>query len=210
MPDRDSLVDRPDRPDRPDRASDDDVGALPARIEALLDELAATGDSQVADCGEELVAAVVSLYGAGLHRVIAIVAGAPGGDQLLRELSGDDLVANLLLLHGLHPDDVGTRIELALARVRPYLGSHSGGIEYVGVDEAGVAHLRLEGSCDGCAGSAATVHQAVERAVLDAAPEISAVAVEGVVEPAPTTSGLLQIGRRCPDGLIEAVQAVGA
>jgi Fe-S cluster biogenesis protein NfuA len=108
-----------------------------------------------------------------------------------------------LLLHGLHPDSVDARVQGALDRVRPYLGSHAGGIDYLGVDDAGVAHLRLQGSCDGCAGSAATVHSAVERAVLEAAPEVARVEVEGMVEPG--AGQLLQIGIRCPDGLIEAV-----
>jgi Fe-S cluster biogenesis protein NfuA len=184
-----------------------DVRQMPARIEALLDELASTGDRQVADCGEELVAAVVTLYGEGLERMITAMQSDPGGARLVRQLSEDDLVGNLMLLHGLHPDGVDTRIQGALDRVRPYLGSHSGGIEYVGVDDAGVAHLKLEGSCDGCAGSAATVRSAVERAVLEAAPEVSGVEVEGMVEDKPTTSGLLQIGMRCPDGMVEAVGA---
>ena len=107
----------------------------------------------------------------------------------MRRLADDELVANLLLLHGLHPDDVETRVQGALDRVRPYLGSHAGGVEFLGVDEDGVAQLQLKGSCDGCAGSAATVHNAVERAVLDAAPEVVRVHVEGVVEPKPAHPG---------------------
>ena len=70
----------------------------------------------------------------------------------------------------------------ALDRVRPYLGSHAGGVEYLGVDEDGVAHLRLEGSCDGCPSSTVTVRLAVEDAVVEAAPEVIAVEVEGVAE----------------------------
>lgn len=179
-----------------------DVRELPARIEGLLDQLA--GDPAVAQCAEELVAAVVELYGEGLSRTVATLAGTSEGAHALRRLADDELVASLLLLHGLHPDDAATRIERALDRVRPYLGSHAGGIDYLGVDEAGVAHLRLGGSCDGCAGSAATVHDAVERAVLAAAPEVVSVHVEGMVELARPTQ-LLQIGMRCPDGMAEVV-----
>jgi Fe-S cluster biogenesis protein NfuA len=176
-----------------------DVRALPVRIEALLDELSATSDAAAA-CAEELVASVVTLYGAGLERVVEILGEGPDGPALVRRLAGDSLVANLMMLHDLHPDDVDTRIQQALDKVRPYLGSHSGGITYVGVDGAGVAQLQLIGSCDGCAGSAATVHNAVERAVLEAAPELTGVAVEGVVAPKP----LLQIQLSCPPGLVEA------
>jgi Fe-S cluster biogenesis protein NfuA len=184
-----------------------DVAALPGRIEALLDELFGLGDQAVSDRAEELVAAVVALHGAALGRLIASVAAEPGGADLVRRLAEDDLVSNLLILHGLHPDDVDARVQAALDRVRPYLGSHAGGIEFLGVDEDGVAQLQLKGSCDGCAGSAATVHNAVERAVLDAAPEVVRVHVEGVVEPPPPSPGLLQIGMRCPDGLAQAVGA---
>jgi Fe-S cluster biogenesis protein NfuA len=187
-----------------------DVAALPARIEGLLDELASLGDYKITERAEELVAAVVELYGAGLERIVGVLANEPNSGALLSRLVGDDsdgLVANLLMLHGLHPDDVMTRVQAALDKVRPYLGAHAGGIEFLGVDEHGVAQLRLEGSCDGCAGSAATVHNAVERAVLEAAPDVVSVHVEGMVEEKAPTPGLLQIGMRCPDGLAEAVGA---
>jgi Fe-S cluster biogenesis protein NfuA len=184
-----------------------DVAALPGRIETLLDELFALGDPAVSARAEELVAAVVALHGAALQRMLEGLDAEPGGADVVRRLAADDLVANLLLLHGLHPDDVNTRVQAALDRVRPYLGAHAGGIEFLGVDEHGVAQLQLKGNCDGCAGSAATVHNAVERAVLEAAPDVVSVHVEGVVEPKPVTPGLLQIGMRCPDGLAEAVGA---
>jgi Fe-S cluster biogenesis protein NfuA len=184
-----------------------DVAALPARIEGLLDELASLGDYKITERAEELVAAVVELYGAGLQRIVGALADLPQSAELMARLVGDDLVANLLMLHGLHPDDVGVRVQAALDKVRPYLGAHAGGIEFLGVDEDGVAQLRLEGSCDGCAGSTATVQNAVERAVLEAAPDVVSVHVEGMVEPKPATPGLLQIGMRCPDGLVEAVGA---
>jgi len=184
-----------------------DVGALPQRIEGLLDELASRGDRAVTERAEELVAAVVALYGAALERIVNRLAEEPHGDELLRSLAADELVSNLLMLHELHPDDVTARVQGALDRVRPYLGAHAGGIEFLGVDESGIAHLRLQGSCDGCAGSTATVQNAVERAVLVAAPDVVGVHVEGMVAPKPATPGLLQIGMRCPDGLAEAVGA---
>ena len=89
---------------------------------------------------------------------------------------------NLLLLHDLHPLDVDARIQRALDRVRPYLGSHAGGVEYLGVGD-GVARLRLEGSCHGCPSSTVTVQLAIEGAVQDAAPEVTEVVVEGMTEP---------------------------
>ena len=162
-----------------------DARALPARIEELLDSF---DDPRAAERAEDLVAAVLSLYGEGLQRVVTLA-----GPDVVRQLADDDLVAGLLLLHGLHPDDVATRVQRALDQVRPYLGSHAGGIEFLGVAD-GVARLRLQGSCDHCPSSSVTVQSAVERAVLDAAPEVVRVDVEGMVEP----QRLLQIGLRPP------------
>jgi len=167
---------------------------LASRVEVLLDAFHDGHDRLAAERAEVLVRALVALYGAGLARVVDLLGEVDGGEALVRRLAGDDLVGSLLVLHDLHPDDVDTRIQQALDRVRPYLGSHAGGIEYAGVDADGVAHLRLEGSCDGCPSSSVTVTTTIERAVLDAAPEVVAVDVQGVVareKPLP----LLQIGR---------------
>jgi len=68
----------------------------------------------------------------------------------------------------------------ALDKVRPYLGSHAGGVEYLGIDDLGRVHLRLQGSCDGCPASSVTVKMAIETAILEAAPEIAGVEVENV------------------------------
>jgi Fe-S cluster biogenesis protein NfuA len=164
------------------------------QIEELLAALTARGQGPLA---EELVRLVVGLYGDGLEHIMAAVA-EEGGPALRDQLTADPLVESLLLLHGLHPLDVDARIQRALDRVRPYLGSHAGGVHYVGVTD-GVARLRLEGNCDGCPSSAVTVQLAIEGAVQDAAPEVTEVLVEGVTE-APAAPGpvLLQIGPR-PD-----------
>jgi Fe-S cluster biogenesis protein NfuA/nitrite reductase/ring-hydroxylating ferredoxin subunit len=118
-------------------------------------------------------------------------------------------VESLLMLHDLHPLDVDTRIQRALDKVRPYLGSHAGGVTYLGVTEEGVAQLRLEGSCDGCASSTVTVQLAIKGAIEDAAPEVTEVVVEGVTAP-PAQGTLLQIGQRPPDaGGQDEVAAAG-
>src|SRR6476660_7738703 len=134
---------------------------LASRVELLLDAFHDGPDRLAEDRAEELVRALVALYGAGLARVVDLLGEVDGGEGLVRRLAEDDLVGSLLVL--------------------PYLGAHAGGIEYAGVDADGVAHLRLEGSCDGCPSSSVTVTTTIERAVLDAAPEVVAVDVQGVV-----------------------------
>jgi Family of unknown function (DUF5947) len=54
----------------------------------------------------EAVAALASLYGDGLARIIAAVS-ASGDTGLLAALTEDDLVANLLQAHDLYPEELG-------------------------------------------------------------------------------------------------------
>jgi Fe-S cluster biogenesis protein NfuA len=172
------------------------VRSAGARVEELLDGLR-SGPPAAALAAEELVSLLVGLYGGGLAAIVELI-GEQGeaGAAILAALGDDPRVEGLLLLHDLHPMDVDARIQRALDRVRPYLGSHAGGVEYLGVSD-GVARLRLEGSCDGCPSSTVTVELAIRSAVQDAAPEVTEVAVEGMT--APPEPALLQIGRR-PDG----------
>ena len=166
-------------------------GDVGERVEALLAQLRQQGGDQAAATGDELVRLLVEFYGAGLERIVEIV--ADDRRELLDVLADDPLIESQLILHGLHPVGVDERIERALDRVRPYLGSHAGGVAYLGVDDGGVAHLRLDGSCNGCPSSTVTVRMTIEEAVLSAAPEVAGIEVEGQTEkPKP----LLQIGLR--------------
>jgi Fe-S cluster biogenesis protein NfuA len=157
---------------------DSDVREQVARLEELLDGI---------DDDPRALAAVrglVELYGEGLRRVVEL-----GG--ISEELVADELLSHLLLLHDLHPVDVETRVVRALEEVRPYLGSHGGDVELLGVED-GVARLRLNGTCDGCASSAVTLKHSIETAILRAAPELERVEAEGLEEQQPQ---LLQIGK---------------
>jgi Fe-S cluster biogenesis protein NfuA/nitrite reductase/ring-hydroxylating ferredoxin subunit len=155
-----------------------DVEAAGERIQVLLDASAA-GGAMARERAEELVRTVADLYGAGLERLLDILheQGRLDGN-VLAALADDTLVSSLLVVHGLHPYDVRTRVEQALEGVRPYLGSHGGDVELVDVTAEGVVRLRLLGSCDGCPSSSVTLKLAVEGAVEAAAPEITAIEVE--------------------------------
>ena len=171
-----------------------------AEIEALLDRLDALPDAAARETATETVQALVALYGEGLRAVIERV-----GPAQARALAEDELVAHLLLLHGLHPSPVEQRVREALDGVRPYLESHGGNVELLGVDD-GVVRLRLQGSCEGCPASAMTLKLAIEEAVLSAAPDVDAVEAEGVDDPA--HAQLLQI--ECSPALAAARPAAGA
>ena len=144
------------------------------RIQTLLDATSA-GGTVARERAEQLVREVVELYGAGLTRIVATI-----GDQadagMLDRLAADDLVASLLLVHGLHPHDVHRRVSDALDQVRPYLGSHGGDVHLLDID-GDTVQLQFAGSCKSCPSSAVTLELAVEDAIRAAAPEVSSIEV---------------------------------
>jgi Fe-S cluster biogenesis protein NfuA/nitrite reductase/ring-hydroxylating ferredoxin subunit len=170
-----------------------------ARVDALLADVEGAIGAVPVDTAVELVQSLLDLYGEGLARVVGHVAAADEDGVLARAFAEDELVSHLLLLHGLHPVPLEARVRGALAEVRPYLESHGGDVELLGVEE-GVVRLALRGSCDGCASSTATLKLAIEEAIQRAAPDVEAVVADGAVEaPAPP---LLQI--ELPDAWMPA------
>ncbi len=155
------------------------------RIEMLIQEVNELPDSHARAIVEELVQALLDMYGEGLSHILELTARSEAsGDELINTFTQDDLLSSLFLLHDLHPEDTETRVARALVEVRPYLKSHGGNVELVKIDK-GVAYLRLEGSCHGCPSSTITLKLAIEEAIYKAAPDLVELQVEGVTDPPP-------------------------
>ena len=176
---------------------------LVERVQELLGSLDEIADPVAQSRVQELIGTVLELYGAGLERILGILEDA--GDPALpirTAMLDDGIVASLLLIHGLYPISLEERVIQALDSIRPFLASHGGNVELVGVEE-GVARLRLQGSCDGCPSSAATLEHALKEAIEEAAPDLLGLEVEGVV-------GLEQKESDGPPGLSLPMVQVGA
>jgi Fe-S cluster biogenesis protein NfuA/nitrite reductase/ring-hydroxylating ferredoxin subunit len=159
------------------------------RIQLLLDASAA-GGAVARERAEQLVREIVDLYGAGLDRLMRMAVDVE--PALADRFASDDLVASLLLVHGLHPHDVNRRVEDALDSVRPYLGSHGGDVALLEVTDspAGrVVRLQFSGSCKSCPSSSVTLELTVEDAVRAAAPEISSIEVVAAEQDPVATAG---------------------
>jgi Fe-S cluster biogenesis protein NfuA len=157
------------------------------RVEELLERLDGVPDGPARDTATDLVQALLELYGDGLARLVDHVAERDDG-TLAQVLADDEVVAPLLLVHGLHPVPLDRRVDGALAEVRPYLESHGGGVELLGIED-GTVRLALQGSCSGCPSSAVTLKHAVEEAIHKAAPDVAGI----VAEDAPREPALIQL-----------------
>lgn len=153
------------------------------RVEKLAAKLQNADNPEIRTTALDLVKSVIELHGAALQHLLEVLSKTPEGEHVLNEALKDDLVASMLLLHGLHPDDIETRILQGIENVRPYLKSHGGDVEFAGVRD-GIVHLRLHGSCGSCPSSSITLKSAVEDALFEAAPDIVEIIAENAdVEP---------------------------
>jgi len=166
-----------------------------------LEEVDSLADPIGRETAAELVQALVELYGEGLGRIMARLDGEDS-NGLRASLAEDDLVAHLLFLHDLHPVPLEERVTGALEEVRPYLESHGGDVELVGLED-GIVRLRLQGSCSGCPSSTMTLKLAIEDAIHKAAPDVEAIEAEGVAEEAPPPLLKLEISKALGGGAAE-------
>lgn len=131
----------------------------------------------------ELVEALLEMQGAGLERIMEIIHDfGSAGQSIIDKLGGDELVSSLLLVHGLHPIDLESRVHNALEKVRPRLAQHGGSVELLGVTPEGAVKLRLAGNCHGCPSSIATLKFSIEEAIYAAAPDVTSLEVEGTAD----------------------------
>ncbi len=168
------------------------------RIEELVRKIETTIDPDARASAVELMQSLMELHGAGIERMMEIVAqaGEPGGD-IIDNFADDALVRSLLLLYGQHPLALEARVMQALDKVRPSLRSHGGNVEALGIED-GVVRLRLQSS-KSCPSTAMTLKLAVEEAIYEAAPDVTAIEVEEMAAP-PVPSGLVQLERKASYG----------
>jgi Fe-S cluster biogenesis protein NfuA/nitrite reductase/ring-hydroxylating ferredoxin subunit len=165
---------------------------LIARVQQLTGRLEDLDDPACRELAEELTGAVVQMYGAGLERIVELA--DPGTRDAM---SKDDLVAGLLMIHDLYPVPIEERVMQALDTVRPYMESHGGNVEFLGIED-GVAKLRLEGSCKSCRASSSTLELAVRQALEEAAPDLLGMDVEGVQDEEEVTGMALPMVNGAP------------
>jgi hypothetical protein len=115
------------------------------RLEELIRALDAHTNPAAKETARELLTLVLDLHGMGLAKLMGIATTAEGGTAILARLVDDEQVRAMLLLHGLHPDDLKTRVRRAVDRLRPHLGVHGLRLDVVEI-ASGTVRLRLHGS----------------------------------------------------------------
>lgn len=173
---------------------DDQLRAESVQIEHLLDEIQGLVTAPAWERIEKLIGRIVRMHGAGLARTLDHARAAGAGADFAERIAGDDLVASLLALHGVHPLAVEERVLRAIAAASTELGLAEGALELAGIAD-GTVQLRAAAHLGGGAMAARVAEGAIRRAVEAAAPEIAAVELLGALPP-PQPPKLIQIRAR--------------
>jgi Fe-S cluster biogenesis protein NfuA len=158
---------------------DQDFRCRMEQIGDLVQKMEGIADPAVRAAAKELVARLMELHGTGLERMLEITFGAGGPAMGIIDAFGrDPLVGSLLILYGLHPEPLGTRVTKALEQIRPRLRKQGGEIELISLEE-GVVRIRIEAAAHTCGSTVKTLRSTVEEAIYGAAPDIASLLIDG-------------------------------
>ncbi|MFM0342777.1 NifU family protein [Paraburkholderia sp. RL17-347-BIC-D] len=156
------------------------VAAQQRRIEELIAALETLDDPPARESAQELLQVVLDLHTNGLARLLEIVSSAGAmDDAMLEAFERDASVSALLLLHGLHPQDLATRVSRAVEKMRPLLGVQGIQIELLDAAEEAV-RVKVAGRLQGKHNSVGELRQEIELAIFEAAPETMRVDIAGL------------------------------
>lgn len=140
-----------------------DVRMLAEKIDEYVQALFNHPELMVREATHQMLDGIDALHREAFGRIIAALAERP---ELRERMTEDPVIQLVFELYGLwHEDDMAT-VDRALASVRPYIESHGGEVEVLGIND-GVVRLRLAGACHGCSGSTITLKRGIETALRE-------------------------------------------
>ena len=149
------------------------------RIGEMVEQFESGADPNARAMARELLESLMALHGAALERILEVASeSGEFGETLIRKCGQDELVSSLLLLYGLHPEGLHTRVTRALEKTRPFLESHAAEARLVSISEDGRVTLQLEVKANGCGSAAGLVRSTLEAALENAAPDAASIVVE--------------------------------
>ena len=166
------------------------------QLNILLESIEQHPEEAVRNHVRALVYTLLDLHHGALQRIVEIVAAQPKGDEILKELNGDELVQAVLMVHDLMAQPLEKRIEDALEIAREQLKIYGADVELVSVKN-GVAGLKLFGGASTANVSTSILKAEIEHALHEHTPDLLNVEYEDLIAPARPVK-LVQITSRQP------------
>lgn len=140
----------------------------------------------------------MALHGAGLERILELARECgEAGKELIQKCGQDELASSVLLLYGLHPENLQTRVEHVLEQAKAFLDPGAAQAELVSIDATGEVHVRLHHKAKaGCGG--ASLRSRLEAVLVDAAPDAATIVVEEAATSSPAFIPIAQLQQSPP------------
>jgi hypothetical protein len=172
------------------------------RLGAALVQLEGRGPGAELDAARDMVREILALHGAAMARLVEIAeARGAAGRAILAAMADDDLVGNILALHGVHPVALERRVRAALDRLAPVAAGRGASFALV---ELGAEALVLSLAAE--RGGAAELGRLAEDAICAAAPDAPPIRIAT----APRPEGLVPVERLVAHARAAAEQPAGA
>lgn len=166
-----------------------DVRRATDSIERILDDLDGA-PAPVRARSLEMLAIVSDLHEAGLAQITGAIDDALLPPPPVRAaLAADDLVASILLIHGLHFQTIESRVAATLTDLQRLSGPVAT-VELVELSGEGDVHLRVAAHNQS---DAYRLRLNVERVLAERVPDLGSLTVVGGDEPVPPTSAFIPL-----------------
>jgi hypothetical protein len=148
------------------------------RIDVLIEAIENVPHSSAREPARELIEIVLDLHGLALARIMAAIAVSEDR-ALSSKLADDPQIKAMLLLHGLHPEEIETRVRRAIERIRPHLGVQGVRVE---LTEVGPRAARIFAAAEGDSAQRRAWRREIEQALMEAAPDLEEIVIIGLDE----------------------------
>ena len=156
--------------------------AYTQKVNQLVDRVSALPDETARSTALELLQSIMDLQGAVMSRMIELLSEhGQAGTTSLAKLGSDPLICGQLVLYGIHPVSMADRVTRAIEKLRPQLHKQGASVDVLGVSEGSV-RVKIQTGGNGH-GSSEKLKDAVQQAILEAAPEVVQIVTEGVTSP---------------------------
>jgi Fe-S cluster biogenesis protein NfuA len=163
------------------------------RIGEIVEQFESNADPRTRAMARELVEALMAMHGTALQQILELAANTGEvGETIIRQCGRDDLVSSVLLLYGLHPENLRSRVTYALEKTRNSLRAQSASAELVSISDDGAVTVRLETQSTGCGSS--SVKATLEAALYNAAPDAMSIVINETGA-ALTSSGFVSLAQ---------------
>ena len=152
------------------------------KIAGLVHELDQIADPAARANAKELLQLLMDLHGRGLERILEIIFDSDQlGSAMIDALGRDPMVGSLLILYGIHPEDLQTRVERGLEQIRSSLFKLGAEARLESITD-GEVRIRITIMGHTCGSTSRTVRATLEDALYEAAPDATSLVVEGLAE----------------------------